>query len=170
MKQVALLLMMSLLVVGVLGGCGKKRAKLNPTMSESIAVLTMDGNLPDQTDDQIAELDRVLEWMDDDIIANLKRSGFNAVLINNKKEYLAEMGNLLVIDVEAFTAGNRALRGFVGFGAGSASLDLDYNLLNTKGEKLLSWKDGVGSSKGGTYCAQTLNVNAQDKLVNYYSK
>lgn len=170
MKKIALLLLMSLLVVGVLGGCGKKRAKLNPSVSENIAVLSLDGNLPDQTDDQIAELDRVLAWMDRDIITNLKRSGFNAVLVKNKKEYSAKMGNLLVIDVEDFNAGNSALRGFVGFGAGSASLDLDYKLLNAKGGKLLAWKDGVGSSKGGTYCAQTLNVNTQDKLVNYYSK
>ncbi len=170
MKKVALLLMMSLLVVGVLGGCGKKRAKLNPSVSESIAVLTLDGNLPGQTDDQIAELDRVLAWMDRDIITNLKRSGFDAVLIKNKKEYSSKMGNLLVIDVKDFNAGNRALRGFVGFGAGSASLDLDYKVLNAKDEKLLAWQDGVGSSKGGTYCAQTLNVNTQDKLVNYYSK
>lgn len=170
MKKIALMLMMSLLMVGVLGGCGKKRVKLNHSVSENIAVLTLDGNLPDQTDDQIAELDRVLAWMDRDIITNLKRSGFNAVLIKNKKEYAAKMGNLLVIDVEDFNAGNRALRGFVGFGAGSSSLDLDYTLLNAKDDKLLTWKDGVGSTKGGTYCAQTLNVNTQDKLVDYYSK
>lgn len=170
MRNIALLLMMSLLVVSVLGGCGKKRAKLNPGVSEDIAVLSMDGNLPGQTDDQIAELDRVLAWMDKDLITNLKRSGFNAVLIKNKKEYSAKMGDLLVINVEDFNAGNRALRGFIGFGAGAASLDLEYKLLNANGENLLSWKDGVGSSKGGTYCAQTLNVNTQDKVVDYYSK
>ena len=169
MKRLALLIMVSMLVIGLLGGCGKKRAQLNPGNVEKIAILSLDGNLPNQTDDQIAELDRVLRWMDRDIIKNLKRSGFNAVLIKNKKDFSKEMGSLLIIEVDKFNAGNRALRGFVGFGAGASSLDLNYQLLNENGEILKEWKDGTGSSKGGTYCAQTLNQNTQATLVKYFN-
>ena len=170
MKKLALLLLLSLVAIGVLSGCGKKRATLNPNADETIAILTLDGNLPDQTADQKTELKIVMDWMDKDIIKNLNRSGFNAILIKSKKSYKKNMGNLLVITVDDFNAGNRALRTFVNFGAGGSSLDLDYKLYNQSGKKIKSWKDGVGSSKGGTYCAQTLNVNAQNKLVELLNK
>jgi len=69
--------------------------------------------------------------------------------------------------VDNFNAGNRAARAFVGFGVGASSLDLNYKLLDKKGAELLAWKDGVGSSKGGTYCAQTLNRNTITKITTF---
>lgn len=170
MKNVVITLLVAVLSVSLFTGCGKKRARLNAGNVEPIAVLTLDGNLSDQTPDQVAELNRVITWMDRDIIKQLKASGFNAVLIKDKKEYKKSMGNLLVVDVDNFNAGNVALRAFVGFGAGASSLDLDYKLYNQQGKIIDQWKDGVGSSKGGTYCAQTLNLNAQTRLVGYFNK
>lgn len=164
MKRVALLLSL-LLLVGVAGGCGKKRVSLNPGVAKNLTVLSLDGNLPDQTADQVIELKSVITWMDRDIIKHLRQSGFNAVLIKNKTDYKANMGKLLIIDVEDFHAGNRAARAFVGFGAGASSLSLSYDLLDEKGAVVDHWKDSVGSSKGGTYCAQTLNRNALDRIV-----
>jgi len=164
MKRIALILSL-LLLAGIVGGCGKKRVSLNPGVPKDIVVLTLDGNLQGQTDDQVAALQSVLRWMDRDIINNLKRSGYNAILIKEKKDYTASMGKLLTIDVEDFNAGSRAARAFVGFGAGAASLDLDYHFLDESGHLIEEWKDGVGSSKGGTYCAQTLNRNAIEKIT-----
>ena len=170
MKKTALLIMLLVLIAGMIGGCGRKRAQLNAGKPENIAILSLDGNLPNQTGDQIAELDRVLGWMDKDLIKNLNHAGFNAVLIRSRKDYNQAMGSLLIINVEDFNAGNRALRAFVGFGAGAASLNLDYQLLNRNGDVLKNWKDGVGSSKGGTYCAQTLNRRTQATLANHFNR
>ncbi len=165
MKRLALMLSL-ILLVGMIGGCGKKRVSLNPGVQKDIVVLTLDGDLPGQTADQIEALQSVLHWMDRDIIKNLKRSGYNAVLIKDRKEYKNSMGKLLIVDVDEFDAGSRAARVFVGYGAGAASLDLAYQLYDESGSIIEEWKEGVGSSKGGTYCAQTLNRKAIEKITN----
>ena len=151
----------------VLTGCGRKSVTLSPGIANDLTILTLNNNLQNQTEDQKVELNRVITWMDRDIIKNMKRTGYNAVLIKDIKDYKQNSSKLLVIDVDNFNAGNRAARAFVGFGAGASSLDLNYKLLDKKGAELLAWKDGVGSSKGGTYCAQTLNRNAITKITTF---
>ena len=164
MKRIAVILSLTLLL-GLTGGCVKKRAEVNPQVTRTIAILTLDGKLPNQTADQDRELKTVIDWMDRDLLKIMKQAGFQPVLIKDRQEYQPEMGKLLVVDVDKFNAGNRAARAFVGFGAGAASLDLRYKLLDESGGPLSEWRDGVGSSLGGTYCAQTLNKRALDKVV-----
>ncbi|GEM_PF-1715048 len=166
MKSIAYLISM-LLLLGFTGGCSKKKSTLNTSGVKEIAVLTMDGDLPDQTAEQIRELKITLEWMNHDLIKNLNDSGFDALLIKEMKDYKTEMGKLLVIDVQRFKAFNRAAIAFVGFGAGSASLALNYKLLDEKGSLLSEWQDGVGSSKGATDCAEILNRKALENVVDH---
>ena len=128
-----------------------------------MSVLSLRGDTSNMTRDQIVELERVGKWMDKDIIKQLKKAGYRAKLLSSRKDF-AGPGHLLIIEVAKFKAGNRAARAFVGFGAGGSSLDLQYKLLNSKGASVTTWDDGVGSSKGGTYCAQTLNRNVIKKL------
>ena len=154
----------------ILSGCGRKSVSLSPGIANDITILTLNSNLPNQTKDQEVELTRVITWMDRDILKNMKRTGYNAVLIKDIKDYKQNSSKLLVIEVDNFNAGNRAARAFVGFGAGASSLDLNYKLFDEKGDELLAWKDGVGSSKGGTYCAQTLNRNAINKITTFLNK
>lgn len=173
MKQLILVLSL-LLLAGLTGGCGKNstpQAEIKPQVAGTrIAVLTLDGNLPNQTPDQARELDYVMQWMDRDIVKIMNQAGFQPVLIKEMQGYKPEMGKLLVIEVEHFNAGNRAARAFVGYGAGSASLDLSYKLLDENGALLSEWRDGVGSSRGGTYCAQTLDRRALDKVTGLLNK
>lgn len=164
MKSITLLLSI-LLLLGLASGCGKKKANLNPSATKDIAVLTMDGNIPEQTATQARELQNTLEWMDRDLIKNLKTSGFRAILIEEMQAFTPEMGKLLVVDVERFKAGNRTARAFVGFGAGSASLALNYKLLDENGALLSEWQDGVSSSKGATDCAEILNRKALENVI-----
>ncbi len=162
-KKLLILFSISLLL-NVTAGCGGgKQAAVKPGAGGDIAVLSLRGDTSILTDDQHAELVRVGRWMDKDIIKQLKRAGYNATLIESQKEFKGS-GHLLIIDVAKFTAGNRAARAFVGYGAGASSLDLTYKLLNSQGSIIKQWDDGVGSSKGGTYCAQTLNRNAAQKV------
>lgn len=166
------LLSLNLFVVFItltLIGCSSSRAPGQSAVSAStapageIAVLSLRGNTDDMTPDQIVELKRVGTWMDRDIIKQLNRAGYNAKLLGSRSEYSGS-GHLLIIDVDKFKAGNRAARAFVGFGAGGSSLNLDYQLLGSHGKVVTQWKDGVGSSKGGTYCAKKLNRNAIKQL------
>ncbi len=128
-----------------------------------MSVLSLRGDTSSMTQDQIVELQRVGRWMDRDIIKQLNRAGYKSTLITSRKAFKGP-GNLLIIKVAKFRPGNRAARAFVGFGAGGSSLDLHYQLLDSHGAVLSSWDDGVGSSRGGTYCAQTLNKKALAKL------
>lgn len=128
-----------------------------------ISVLSLRGDTSGMTQDQLNELQRVKTWMDRDIIKQLKRAGYSPKLLTSRKEFNGS-GYLLIIDVDKFNPGNRAARVFVGFGAGASSLDLNYQLLEAQNKTVMQWKDGVGSSKGGTYCAQTLNRNTIKRL------
>jgi hypothetical protein len=129
-----------------------------------MSVLSLRGDTSSMTQDQIVELQRVGKWMDRDIIKQLSRAGYKSKLITSRKAFKGP-GNLLIIKVAKFRPGNRAARAFVGFGAGGSSLDLHYQLFDSRGAVLSAWGDGVGSSRGGTYCAQTLNKKALAKLA-----
>ena len=132
-------------------------------LSGEMSVLSLRGDTSELTHDQVVELERVEKWMERDIIKQLKRAGFKAKLIKERKDFKG-YGHLLIIEVAKFKAGNRAARAFIGFGAGASSLDLKYNLLDSHGKSLTTWEDGAGSSRGGTYCAQTLNRHVIKKL------
>ena len=132
-------------------------------LSGEMSVLSLRGDTSKLTHDQVVELERVEKWMERDIIKQLKRAGFKAKLIKERKDFKG-FGHLLIIEVAKFKAGNRAARAFIGFGAGASSLDLKYNLLDSHGKSLTTWEDGAGSSRGGTYCAQTLNKHVIKKL------
>jgi hypothetical protein len=102
--------------------------------------------------------------MDRDLLKIFKDAGYQPVLLKKMQDYRTDQGKLLIIEVERFNPGSRAARAFVGFGAGSASLDVNYKLLDERSALLTEWRDGVGSSKGPTYCAQTLNRRALAKV------
>ena len=156
-----------LLFVPLAIGCGGPK-KVNKSSKAGaaggiISVLSLRGDTHSMTQDQIVELQRVCLWMDRDIIKQLARSGYKATLLKSRNDFKGP-GHLLIIDVDKFNAGNRAARMFVGYGAGASSLDLKYQLIDSHGKTVSTWKDGVGSSKGGTYCAQTLNRNTINQL------
>ncbi|MBU1566142.1 MAG: DUF4410 domain-containing protein [Proteobacteria bacterium] len=169
MKPITLLVSMFLLLGLITGGCGEKKAQLNPLGVKDIAVLTMDGNLPKQKAKQARELRTALEWMDRDLVKNLSDSGFAAILVKDRQAYKPEMGKLMIVDVERFKASNRSARAFVGFGAGSASLALSYKLLDEKGILLSEWRDGVSSSKGAIDCAEILNRKALENVIDLFT-
>jgi hypothetical protein len=150
-------------------GCNSTKSSFKPGAAGEISVLSLRGDTSNMTSDQVTELKRVCAWMDRDIIKQLNRAGYTAKLLKNRSDFKGP-GHLLIIDVDKFRPGNRAARAFVGFGAGGSSLDLNYQLFDSQKKLVNKWKDGVGSSKGGTYCAQTLNRNTIGQLNNILAK
>ncbi|MCD6582892.1 MAG: DUF4410 domain-containing protein [Desulfuromusa sp.] len=167
MLKKSLLFSLFIIFIALTTGCSGTRAPQQTAgavvTGGKISVLSLRGDTGSMTQDQIVELNRVGAWMDRDIIKQLKRAGYTAKLLKSHSDFSGS-GHLLIIDVDKFNPGNRAARAFVGFGAGASSLDLDYQLLDNQNKVVSQWKDGVGSSKGGTYCAQTLNRNTIKQL------
>lgn len=163
MLKRSLLFCLFIVFIALTTGCNSAKSTFKPEAAGEISVLSLRGSTSDMTQDQIVELKRVGAWMDRDIIKQLNRAGYTAKLLKSRSDFSGP-GHLLIIDVDKFNPGNRAARAFVGFGAGASSLDLDYQLLDSQKKVVTQWKDGVGSSKGGTYCAQTLNRNTIKQL------
>lgn len=161
------LLLLGLFITFVLfsTGCNSTKSSFKPGAAGEVSVLTQTGDTSKMDSDQVAELKRVYTWMDRDIITQLEQAGYKATLLKDRSEFKGP-GHLLVIGLDKFRAGSQTARILVGFGAGGSSLDLNYQLFDSQKKLVHQWKDGVGSSKGGTYCAQTLNRNAIKKLNN----
>ena len=156
MLKKSLLFCLLTIFISMTAGCSSTRAPHQTAGATAaavtggeISVLSLRGNTSDMAQDQIIELNRVGAWMDRDIIKQLNRAGYTAKLLKSRSDFSGP-GHLLIIDVDKFRPGNRAARAFVGFGAGGSSLDLNYQLLDSQKKIVSEWKDGVGSSKGGT--------------------
>lgn len=159
-----------LFLLGLTGGCGQKATQTAPAAADGIAVLTLAEDIPEHSDEKTRELTRVLQWLDRDLVKILGTSGFRPILIEDMQEYNIEMGKLLIVNFERFNPGRRGGRTFFGFGGGAASLDLQFKLLDERGALLAEWRDGAGSSKGATYCAETLNRRALKKIVAHLNR
>jgi len=159
-----------LLCLSLCSGCGTKKKETAPRASMPIALLTLSDGISESNPDLELELRLTLEWMDRDLLKLFRESGFQPLLLKEMGEYRTDQGKLLIVNVERFNPGSKAARAFVGFGAGAASLDLGYKLLDERGALLAEWRDGVGSSKGPTYCAQTLNRRALAKVAPLFGR
>jgi hypothetical protein len=63
----------------------------------------------------------------------------------------------------------KGIRFVAGMMAGADRLSADFELIDPHHQTVLSWDDTQGSTKGGTYCAQTLNRNAVERIVTHLS-
>ena len=169
MKRLAMILA-SMLLVSFTAGCGggTKRVALPPGVSTDIAVLALGADTTGLNADQVALLQQSLTWMDRDIIRSLTRRGFNAALISNGENFNGN-GHLLTISITKHKMIPKGARFMAGMMAGADVLAAHYELANAGGKTVLSWDDSQASTKGGTYCAQTLNRNATQKIASFLS-
>jgi hypothetical protein len=155
-----------LLLALLLGsGCATSRQALPPVETAAIAILLYEREPQGLPRHERHELQRVLHWLDRDLVGQLRERGYATTPLKEMKEYEAEMGALLIISVDGFSAGRlvRRPRGLPT--PGPATLDLSYRLLDPRGALLGQWRDGAHSHRGGTYCAQTLNQRAMARVV-----
>ena len=106
------------------------------------------------------------QWMERDLLNMLRRSGYDAALIESKGEFEAREGRyLLTVRIESYNPGSSAARFLVGFGAGAASLDNHYEFYGTAPQPLMIWDDGVGTSEHWTKLPRKLNANTVRKIT-----
>ena len=171
MKRLTVILAI-LLLVSFTAGCGggRQRVTLPQGVSGDIAVLSLGADTTGLNNDQIALLQRTLNWMDRDILPSLARKGFNPVRINKESDFTGTgNGHLLKISITKHKMIPKGARIWGGMMAGADQLGAHYDLVDSSGKTVLSWDDFQGSTKGGTYCAQTLNRNTANKIATYVS-
>lgn len=169
MKHFAIVLT-AIFVIGLFTGCGggAKKVALPERVSRNIAVLSLGADTSNLNQDQIALLNQSLNWMDRDIMQALGKQGFQPTRVNTENEFTgAGNGHLLKITITDHKMIPKGARFLAGMMAGADRLSADFELLDPHHQTVLSWNDTQGSTKGGTYCAQTLNRNAVARIVAY---
>lgn len=163
MKRIATLLLI-LLLVGITNGCGKKGREQQSLETTSMAVLTLDGNSSNLPVKEWEELQKVMDWMDKDIVTRLRKRDINTLLLKEMKDYSSTMGKLLIVHVDYFNSGKIDGQPSEQKSTKKASLELSYKILDERGALLDEWLDGADSRKGGGACAKKLNKRAVKKL------
>lgn len=163
----------AILAVSLFSGCGggSKSVSMPVGVSQDIAVLSLGADTSELTPDQIALLNRTLTWMDRDIMQVLKRKGMAPTRINAEQDFTGA-GNsyLLKISITHHKMIPKGARFWGGMMAGADTLGAHFDLVDQNNQTVLSWDDMQGSTKGGTYCAKTINRNAGEKIASHFSK
>ena len=168
-----LIVLTAIFTVTFFAGCGggSKTVNLPEGVSRDIAVLSLGADTSSLNQDQIDLLDQTLNWMDRNIMQTLGRSGFQPTRINTENDFSGSgNGYLLKISITDHKMIPKGVRFMAGMMAGTDRLEAHFDLVDQNHKTVLSWDDTQGSTKGGTYCAQTLNRNAVERIVNYLSK
>jgi len=161
------ILIMLALLVGSLAGFGGATEAQAAKLSGDIAVLNQGADTSALNKDQIKLLQRSLTWMDRDLPKVLKKTGLKPTLIKAEKDFSGGDSLLLKLTVTDHKMIPRGARFLGGMMAGADRLSVHYELIDKSGKTVLTWDDSQSSTRGGTYCAKTLNRNAVKKIVEH---
>lgn len=114
---------------------------------------------------QIDQREQLNDWMGKDLVRMLNKAGYKANLIEKRSQHKPGI-YLLKVTIVRYSAGSKAARIIVGFGAGAVSLDTRYELFAPSGNLILSDEHGVGSSIEWTSCARKLNKQTLNAASN----
>jgi hypothetical protein len=137
-------------IVGVLCFGGALAASAGG--NERIAILLDPGNNDRENRQMGSRMERDLKNVLD------KRGNYDSRILRSRDEFKPGEGEyLLSVRIVRYNSGSKAARIIVGFGAGSCSLDIHYELFGPNGNMLLSKDDGCGSSLDWQRLARKLN-------------
>lgn len=156
MKQIIVLLMLLLPLVG----CNQpQKAAVQANGNQYVVKFLIDaGVTSDLTAQQAQGQRQVASWMEHDLLQLLTRAGYTAAPINSSADFKGGSGAyLLQVRIANYNPGSKAARMLVGYGAGAASLDIEYQIYNGQQKQVANRNDGVGSGRDWTYCCRTLN-------------
>lgn len=169
MKKHVLLVAVLIMIVAIGYGCsGTKTVRSSSGEKINIYILSNRGNPEEMTEKQFKWRTDLGQWMEQDLIRLLEgKGGYEASLIQNRNEFRPGPGKyLLTVTIISYNPGSRAARMLVGYGAGATSVNNHYELFGEGNESLLSYDDGVGSSRNWTNVARKLNENALKRVTN----
>ena len=142
------------------------KAPMSPSGDRYDIVLLLDNGITENLDpDKIEQYQQVAEWMSNDLLWMLKKAGYQAQQIDSREQFSSASGKyLLTVRLQEYNAGSKAARMFIGFGAGSTSLDIFYELYGKSPDPLLSRDNGYGSSIAWTKIIQKLDQEMVDDV------
>ncbi|HWR72319.1 MAG TPA: DUF4410 domain-containing protein [Nitrospirota bacterium] len=137
---------MVIAVIAVLALVLSAGAGIVGAKGEDISVVIDRGIESSFTDVQVKNRNQVGDLMDEDLVKLLKKAGYEAHLIKDASAFQGK-GYLLVVRIKSYNPGSKAARMFVGYGAGSTSMNIRYDLKDGSGTVVQGDDLGVGSSR-----------------------
>ena len=160
------------LFVGFLAmGCGAAiKAPVGANGQKVALSVLFDRGLDGKTEDQANQLNQLSDYMVPNLMDQLKNAGYDAVLIEAADAFQPAADTyLLSIKLTNYNPGSKAARMVVGFGAGSCSLDLHYELKGQGDAPMLSKDHGRASSNDWDKIARELNRDILIAVTNKLS-
>ena len=165
--RVAVAVLMAVMMMVALSACARApkngsdkegSGKVSSVKGTKLFVLIDRGIEPSFTNYQVNNRDQVGDFMERDLPAVLKKSGFNARLISKRSEYKPAAGSyLLTVKITNYNAGSKVARRFVGFGAGATSMDTHFELYGSDSKLLLAGDPSVGSTRDWNNVVRKVN-------------
>lgn len=134
-------------------------AAMTASAGQKVAILLEPGASDRSTKQMADRMERDLKSVLD------KRGHYSSRIIRSRDEFkTAKDEYLLAVKISRYNPGSKAARMIVGFGAGSASLDIHYDYINPEGETVLSKDDGCGTSLDWQRLARKLNEGILENI------
>jgi opacity protein-like surface antigen len=170
-KSLFMFVMLSLLTVSLYAAKAKTESNVVTPTTFSIV---FDNGINDALDaSALKAQNQIGDYMKADlvrVIAREAKAGFAGKLLANKDEYKkSESNHLLFVKIAHYSAGNKAARMFVGYGAGGVKLEIHYEL-TVNGKQVISKEDGVYSSRDWRNAARKLNENMTAEIIGAVKK
>lgn len=147
------------------GGGRTGSAAKNPDGSQlAIMVFTDRGIQPDMPPDRVAQIDQMAEWMENDLLAILDKTGYAAARVVDPNTQPGPGRFVLRVTVKNYSAGSKAARMLVGFGAGAVVLDTHFELFGPAPGALVIGDPSVGSGRDWTNAARKVNLQTVDAV------
>jgi len=137
-----------LLALGALVACGSVQAPRGPNGEPLVIELFIERGLEGHDEIGQGQLTELGDYLERDITERLTGAGYEVAAAASPAAATPGPGRyLLSIEILEYNPGSKAARVMVGFGAGTASLDLHYELRGEDPAPLISEDYGRASSK-----------------------
>jgi hypothetical protein len=110
---------------------------------------------------QIKQRNQIGQWWEQDMALLLaERNGYETQIITSREEFTPGPGKYLLTNkILRYHAGSKVARMYVGYGVGSANMDVHYELFGEGKDPILVKTDGCGTSRDWRNACRKLNEN-----------
>ncbi|MET0287414.1 MAG: DUF4410 domain-containing protein [Polyangiales bacterium] len=163
MLRQALVVFLAMFAFACAGRTGS--APKNPDGSRvAIMLFTDRGIPPDAAPDRVAQINQVADWMENDLLAILEKTGYAPTRVADANTPAGPGRYVLRVTIRNYNAGSKAARILVGYGAGGVVLDTHFELVGEAPGPLVIGDPSVGSGRDWTNAARKVNLQTVDAV------
>jgi hypothetical protein len=131
-----------------LGACGGRQSAPTLASGKRLAVLvSLDRTVaPETPPEKATQLQEVADFMEPDLLAVLRDSGYDAAVVSGAAQPV-EGQYTLKVKITDYNGGSKAARMFVGFGAGAARLESQFELIGPNGASYTQGAPGAATGR-----------------------